>query len=323
MATLDQELILAAAACLKNQVRNTPVESSPGLTAALGAPVELKLEHLQLTGSFKVRGALFYLSELDAAERRAGVVTCSAGNHGKGMAWAGRALSVPVTVIVPSSVDDAKYRGMLQLGAEVIRSEFAGYDDTEAWARVEAERRGQPFVSAFDHPSIMAGNGGTLALEVLADVPEATTFVVPVGGGGLGAGFAYAVKSRLPGARFVAAQLEASPGLSLSLERGEAVTRLPGIDTAARALEGGIGVQTFAVLRDRTDHVALVSESELRGAVRWLYDHHQWLVEPAAAVGVAACLAGKVRASGPVVVVLTGRNMDRGLARTLLLDAGT
>lgn len=315
---LDPSLIQAAAACIRGELRRTPLEDSPGLSAALGVPVKLKLEQLQLTGSFKVRGAFFFLSELDAQERRAGVVTCSAGNHGKGMAFAGRRLGVPVTVVVPSSVDEAKYRGMVQLGAEVIRSSMPGYDDTERWAREEATRRGQPFVSAFDDARIMAGNGGTLGLEILEDAPDTRSVVVPVGGGGLASGLS--VATRAGGVELFGVELEQSAGLALSLERGEAVTYLPGVETVAPALEGGIGLQPFEVLARGIDGVALVTDDEILGALRWLFDQHQWLVEPAGAAAVAACLAGQVRASGPAVVVLTGRNVDRALARRFLAE---
>lgn len=312
---LSLDLIDDARAFLEGRIRRTPVEASPGLSEALGVPVWLKLECLQVTGSFKVRGAFFALSRLAAPV----VATCSAGNHGKGVAHAARALGKEAHIYVPRTVDAAKYRAMKALGATVIRSEYDGYDDTEAWAREEAARAGLPFLSAFDDPAVMAGNGGTLAAEVLADVPDARAFVVPVGGGGLAAGFARYVSAHRPGARLIACQHEGCPALSLSLARGAAVTRMPPLDTLAGGLEGGLGVHTFAELRDHVAHVALVSEQALCDAVRWMLDRHQYLIEPSAAVTVAACRTGALPPlEGPVVVVLSGRNVSLETVRQVL-----
>lgn len=300
-----------AARFLEGRVRRTPVEPSAKLSERLGVPVWLKLECLQVTGSFKVRGAFVRMAELSDAERRVGIATCSAGNHGKGVAYVARQLGVPARIFVPKTVDESKYRGMLALGAEVIRSEFIGYDDTEAWAREEASKSGRTFLSAFDDDAIMAGNGGSLAVEVLDDLPEARTFVLPVGGGGLSAGFALYAEEERPGSTIVGCQLEASPALQLSLERGEAVTRLPPVETAAGGLEGGIGRRTFEILKSHVDAVALITEAEIVDATRWMLAEHQYLVEPSAAVTVAACLTGKVgRVTSPAAVVLSGRNVS-------------
>src|SRR5713101_3917076 len=178
---LSMNRIEEARGFLAGRLRRTPVEESPELSKRLGVRVWLKLEMLQVTGSFKVRGAFWKLSRLTEAERRTGISTCSAGNHGKGIAWASRLLGLTPTIYVPKSVDPAKHSAMVALGAEVIVSEFDGYDDTEAWAREETARSGKVFVSAFDDEDIMAGNGGTLAVEVLEDVPDARAFLVPVG----------------------------------------------------------------------------------------------------------------------------------------------
>lgn len=307
--TLDR--IREASRLLEGRVLRTPVEASPALSERLGVPVWLKLEHLQRTGSFKVRGAFVRLAELSDAERRRGVATCSAGNHGKGVAFVSRQMGVRVTVYVPKSIDESKYRGMVALGAVVFRSDFPGYDETEAWARQEAQKAGKTFLSAFDDPAVMAGNGGSLAVEMLEQLPEARTFLLPVGGGGLSAGFAFYAKERLPGATIVGCQLQASPALRLSLERGEAVTSLPSVETVAGGLEGGIGRSTFEILKTRVDAVALLAEEEILGAVRWMLAEHQYLIEPSAAVTVAACLSGKAgRPAGPAVVVVSGRNVS-------------
>jgi threonine dehydratase len=316
---LSLERVQEAARFLEGRVRRTPAEFSPGLSERLGVPVWLKLECLQVTGSFKVRGAFVGLAELTDSERRHGIVTCSAGNHGKGVAYVGRELGIPATIYVPRTVDEAKYRGMLALGAEVVRTDFPGYDDTEQLARREAAASGRTFLSAFDDWGIMAGNGGTLALETLAQAPEARTFVLPVGGGGLAGGFAFVAKETRPGARIVACQHALSPALRLSFERGEAVTALPPIETLAAGVEGGIGVSNFEILRTRVDEIALLSEEEILEGVRWMLAEHQYLIEPSAAVTVAAALAGKLGSSGgPAVFVVSGRNVSSESVRRIL-----
>lgn len=319
MSELSLELIEEAREYLRGRVRRTPVEFSPELSERLGAPVWLKLEAIQLTGSFKVRGSLFRLSRLTADERARGVATCSAGNHGKGVAYAARELGVKATVYVPSSIDAAKLHGIVILGAEAVKSRFAGYDDTEEWARAEAAKAGKPFLSAFDDECVMAGNGGTLAAEVLEDVSAARTFLLPVGGGGLAAGFSFLASELLPDALFVGCQHERSPALALSLERGEAVTRLPAVQTLAGGIEGGLGRKTFEVLRSRISSVVLSSEDEILEGVRWMLAHHNVLIEPTAAVTVAAALSGRLGGiRGAAVLVLGGRNVDYSTLRRIL-----
>ena len=312
-------LILDARRALEGRIRRTPIEPSPALSDAAGVPVLLKLESLQLTGSFKIRAAYFVLSRLSPDERQRGIVTCSAGNHGKAVAFVARELGVPAEIHVPRDVDQAKYQAMLALGARVVRADFEGYDDTEQAAREEAARSGRPFLTAFDDARVLAANGGTLAAEVLEDCPEARTFLLPVGGGGLAGGFAYHAKTMLPTSRVIGCQHEGSPALALSLQRGEAVVRLPPHATTAGGLEGGIGRAGFDVLRTRTDGVALLTEAELFEAVRFVLDRHQYLVEPSAAVTVAAILGGKAgRLASPTVAVLSGRNVALATLRKIL-----
>ena len=251
--------------------------------------------------------------------RDRGVVTCSAGNHGKAVAEAARQAGVPATVCVPSSVDSAKLRGIRSRGADVRVSEFAGYDETEDWAIAFAASEGKPFLSAFDDVGVMAANGGTLAREVLEQVPGARTFLLPVGGGGLSAGFSFVVRQRVADATLVGCQHEKSPGLALSLRAGSAVTRLPAIATSAGGIEGGLGRAPFEVLRSTIDRVALVSEDEILDAVAWTFERHGYAVEPSAAAGIAAALAEKSgRPSGPVLIVVTGRNVAAATFRRIL-----
>lgn len=319
MPQLTLDLIAEARDFLRGRIRRTPLEPSPALSAKLGVPVYLKLESLQVTGSFKIRGAFFRLSRLTDAERRSGIVTCSAGNHGKACAYAGRELGIRVTIHVPNTVDESKYRGMIALGADVKVSKFPGYDETEELAQEDAGRSGRPFISAFDDTEVMAGNGGTLAMEILEDLPQATDLIVPVGGGGLGAGLAFYTKHKNSAAKFIACQHEVSPGLKASFELGRAATRLPSGETLAGGIEGGIGEQTFEILRTRVDRIALVNDAEISAALRWMLDEHQYLIEPTAAATVAACLNNKVGAlSGPAVVVISGRNVAGSTIRKIV-----
>jgi threonine dehydratase len=316
---LDLALVDDARRALEGRIRRTPIEASPALSEAASAPVFVKLESLQLTGSFKIRAACFVLSRMSAEDRRRGIVTCSAGNHGKAVAYMARELGVPTEIHVPRDVDQAKHQAMLALGASVIRSDFEGYDDTERVARAAAAASGRPFLTAFDDVRILAANGGTLAAEVLEDCPEARTFLLPVGGGGLSGGFAYYAKQRLANCRVIGCQHAGSPALALSLERGEAVVSLPSFATTAGGLEGGIGRTGFEVLRTRVDGVALISEAEIFDAVRFMLERHQYLIEPSAAVTVAAILTGKAgRLTSPTVAVISGRNVALPTIRRIL-----
>jgi threonine dehydratase len=294
---------------LAGKIRRTPVEYSPELSAILGVPVWLKLESLQLTGSFKIRGAMFAISKLQRE-----VITCSAGNHGKAVAYVAKG----ATICVPRSVDRSKLDAMVAMGADVRVSEFDGYDQTEDWAMEMAAREKKYFLSPFDDDAVMAANGGTVAMEVLEDAPDARVFILPVGGGGLSAGFAVWAKDRLPDAAIIGCQHVLSPALKMSLEAGHAITRLPAVETLAGGVEGGIGARTFAVLQPLVDQVALVTEAEILDAVRWMIAHHQYLIEPTAAVTIAACISGNIRATHPAVVVVSGRNVSADTAKKIL-----
>jgi threonine dehydratase len=306
------ELIREAAEFLSGKIRRTPVEYSPGLSDLLGVPVWLKLESLQLTGSFKIRGAWFAISRLHEK-----VITCSAGNHGKAVAYVARG----ATICVPRSVDRSKLDAMIAMGADVRVSEFDGYDETQDWAMEMAAREKKYFLSPFDDDAVMAANGGTIAMEVLEDAPDARTFVLPVGGGGLSAGFATCAKHSKPDSTVIGCQHALSPALRMSLDAGHAITRLSAVETLAGGVEGGIGARTFPVLQPLVDDVALVSEAEILEGVRWMIAHHQYLIEPTAAVTIAACISGKVWATTPVAVVVSGRNVSAETVKEILCGA--
>jgi threonine dehydratase len=242
------------------------------------------------------------------------VITCSAGNHGKAVAYVARG----ATICVPRSVDQSKLDAMVRMGADVRISEFDGYDETQDWAMEMAAREKKYFLSPFDDDAVMAANGGTVAMEVLEDAPDARVFVLPVGGGGLSAGFAVWAKHQLRAATIIGCQHVLSPALRMSLDTGDAVTRLPAVETMAGGVEGGIGARTFGVLQPLVDSVALVSEVEILEGVRWMIRHHQYLIEPTAAVTIAACISGKVQVTRPVVVVVSGRNVSSETIKKIL-----
>lgn len=320
MHTLSTEMIYDASEYLKDQVRQTPCEYSIELSEKMGVPVYLKCEFMQLTGSFKVRGAAYRLSKLTEEEKKRGVVTCSAGNHGKAVAYIAKMMGIKATIYVPQSVDQAKLAGIRMYGAEVIVTACPGYDETELLAKEEAQKTNRVFITPYDEDQIMASNGGSLAVEILEQVPNALTILFPVGGGGLGAGLSYYVKEKNPKITLIGCQHRDSPALKESLEKGVAVTQLPPIDTLAGGIEGGIGKNCFFYLQSRIDGVSLVTEEELRTALIWMLDHHQYLVEPSACAPLAACLSGRLgKLQGPVVIVLTGRNVSLKSVKEILI----
>lgn len=319
MNALSLSLIQDAANFLRPHIRKTPLEWSPKLSEILGAPVYLKLEFLQHTGSFKLRGAFFRLSLLTPEERLKGVVTCSAGNHGKAVAYVAKKLGVKATIFVPRDVDQVKYQGMAAYGAEIIRTPYLGYDQSEEMAKQFAQDEGRLFVTPYDEEPIMAANGGTIAMEMLHEMPELGTFVLPVGGGGLAAGFSFYVKEQNPKAMIIGCQHEGSPSLKMSFEKGVAVTSLPAIETLAAGVEGGIGARCFNYMLSRIDQTPLVSEQELIEALLWMLREHQYLIEPSSAVALAACLQGRFsKPRTPTAIVLTGRNVSYKTLKKLI-----
>src|SRR3954471_12505330 len=226
-ATRDPDVVtlldvLAAARRIAPYVQRTPLERSGHLSAAHGADVWLKLECFQTTGSFKLRGALNALLSLDEAARRRGVMTASAGNHGLGVARAASLTGLPAVVVVPETASPAKVELLRQSGCELILH-GPDYDAAEPYAIDLAGRRGAAFVSAYDHPAVVAG-GGTIALEILEALPEADLLIVPAGGGGLISGVALAAKGVKPGIQGYGVQSTASPSLHAAMAAGRQVT---------------------------------------------------------------------------------------------------
>ena len=283
--------------------------------------VWLALEALQTTGSFKVRGALV---ALDAVRQRCGkearVVAASAGNHGAGVAYAARALGMSATVVVPSGVPKAKRSRIEAYGAKLVFADSDSYDDAESRAIALAAETGATFVSPYDDPDVVAGNGGSLGFEIVRAMGKVPDLVLaPFGGGGLATGLAHAFAAdSQPGAsaRCVwGVQSEASPAMALSLERGEAVLRLALTrSTLAEGLEGGISKPAFERAREAVAGVVVVSEDEIAAAMRYSFEEMGLVIEGSAAAALAPVLQGlpETLPRGGVdrVVVLTGRNLD-------------
>jgi threonine dehydratase len=308
--TIDD--ILAAREAVAGVARRTPVLPSATLTDRLGAEVELKAESLQRTGSFKVRGVTNKLRALGDACAN-GVVAASAGNHAMALAFAARALGVRCEVFMPAEAPLTKVEGAEALGAHVVLG-GGSVDECLAFATDRAREAGMAFVHPFDDPQVVAGQG-TLGLELLEDVERLGKVVVPVGGGGLAAGVAIAVKSRRPQIEVVGVQIEACAPFPASLRSGHAVevpSKLTIADGIAVKRPGGL---TLELLRHWVDDVVVVSEEETAEAMVLLLEKAKLVVEGAGAVGVAALLGGQTppASSGTTVAILSGGNVDAGL----------
>ncbi len=280
--------------------------------------VWLALEALQVTGSFKVRGALAALDALrDLPAERRRIVTASAGNHGAAVSYAASVLGVEATICVPRTIPAAKRQRIERYGAELVVAQSDHYDDAEALAKELAATQGRTFVSAYDDERVVLGNGASLGFEIiqaLGGVPE--RILAPFGGGGLATGLAWAAEAEAlePGDRTVwGAQSEASCAMASSLERGAAVERLEtGGTTLAEGLEGGISASAFDRARAVVAGVVVVSEQQIAAAMDHAYRDLGLVLEGSAAAALAPVLAGlpePVR-GGDLVVVLTGRNVD-------------
>jgi threonine dehydratase len=313
--TLDD--IRAAREAIAGVARHTPVLQSVTLSERVGAPVMLKAENLQRTGSFKVRGAANKLRRL-GGDRAAGVVAASAGNHAMALAHAARELGVRCEVFMPTEAPLTKLEGAEALGAHVVRG-GASVDECLVAAQERADSAGMAFVHPFDDPAVVAGQG-TLGLELLEDLDDLAKVIVPVGGGGLAAGIAIAVKSIKPSIEVVGVQIDSCAAFPASLRAGEPVpvteSRLTIADGIAVKRPGGL---TLALLREWVDDVVVVSEEETAEAVVLLMERAKLVVEGAGAVGAAALLGGHVApaGSGTTVAVLSGGNVDAGLLHEL------
>ncbi|WP_097887043.1 threonine ammonia-lyase [Streptomyces sp. st140] len=301
---------------LDGVARVTALEGSRHLTELVGAPVHLKCENLQRTGSFKLRGAYVRISGLTPVERAAGVVAASAGNHAQGVALASSLLGVRSTVFMPVGAPLPKVAATREYGAEV-RLHGQVVDETLAAAQRYAEETGAVFIHPFDHPDIIAGQG-TVGLEILEQCPEVRTIVLGIGGGGFAAGVAVAVKALRPDVRIVGVQAEGAACYPPSLAAGYPVS----LDTPATMADGikvgRPGDVPFALVEELVDEVRTVTEDELSSALLLCLERAKLVVEPAGASPVAALLSDPKAFRGPVVAVLSGGNVDPLLMQRIL-----
>ncbi|TDH34458.1 hydroxyectoine utilization dehydratase EutB [Pseudohoeflea suaedae] len=303
------EEIEAARDRIASTIRQTPVNLSDTLSRIAGVPVHLKLEHLQHTGSFKLRGAANAVARLSDTERSAGVVGVSTGNHGRGLAHAAKAAGVRCVICMSRLVPQVKVDGIRALGAEV---RIVGRSQDEAQAEVDKlVADGMTMIPPFDHPSVIAGQG-TLGLEIVDQVPDVETVVVPLSGGGLIAGVAAACKAINKDIRIIGITMERGAAMIASLEAGQPV-EVEELPTLADSLGGGIGLfnrLTFAMTRDLVDETYLINEAQIATGMRHAYWQERQIVEGSGAVGIAAVIAQKFKPKGPIALILSGGNVD-------------
>ncbi|HSG50418.1 MAG TPA: pyridoxal-phosphate dependent enzyme [Longimicrobiales bacterium] len=301
----------------------TPLYRDPALSERLGRAVYFKVESLQFTGSFKVRGAVARMAALTDRERARGVVTCSSGNHGRAVAWAAERLGIAAVVCVPGWVDPVKRAAIQRHGAEV-RLVGESYDEAEADAVRLARETGRVLVHPFDDPRVVAGQG-TVGVEVLQALPEVSDVLVPLSGGGLAGGVAYALQALGSTCRVTAVSARNARVMRASLEAGHPL-ELPEEETLASALAGGIGLDnrvTFALVGDLVPHHLEVAEVEIARAMAYGYRELGLVLEGGGATGLAALLGeDPPSGAGPLVVILSGGNVDLGLLARVL-EGGT
>ncbi|UPK20504.1 hydroxyectoine utilization dehydratase EutB [Bradyrhizobium sp. 131] len=300
-------------------VVQTALVRSPTLSEFCRTTVSLKLEHHQATGSFKLRGASNAILKLTKPERARGIIAASTGNHGRALAHAARALASHATICLSRLVPDNKVSEIRRLGADV---RIVGASQDEAQQEVErlVAKDGLVMVPPFDHPDIVAGQG-TIGLEIVEEMPDVATVLVPVSGGGLAAGVAAAVKGIQPHARVIGISMERGAAMKASLDVGRPV-QVKEVSSLADSLGGGIGLSnklTFAMCRALLDDVVVLSEGEIATGIRHAYEKEREILEGAGSVGIAALLARKLHPiQGPVALVLSGRNIDMELHRCII-----
>ncbi|MFD1569973.1 threonine ammonia-lyase [Halorubrum laminariae] len=290
--------------------RHTPLERSRTFSEMSGADVHLKLENFQRTGAFKIRGAMNRIATLSPAERDAGVVTASAGNHAQGVALAADRAGVDATVVMPKFAPVSKVKATRGYGASV-RLEGVDYDEAQAYAHRLEREEGRTYVHAFDDPVVMAGQG-TLGLEIVEDCPALDTVVVPIGGGGLISGVAVAIKAQRPDVRVVGVQAEGAASAAKSLAAGE-VVEIDSVDTIADGIATrAVGEQTLEIMAEHVDEVVTVDDREIALALTLLLERSKTLVEGAGAVALAAILSEAVDYADDetIVAALCGGNID-------------
>lgn len=305
MVTLDK--VYHAAFVLKQVARKTDMIHAPKLSN--GFNMYLKTENLQLTGSFKLRGAYYKISQLSEEQRKAGIIACSAGNHAQGVALAASRMGIKSIVCMPDGAPISKVEATKALGAEVCLVKGA-YDDAYAHACKLQQETGMTFIHPFNDDEVIAGQG-TIGLEILEQLADVDAVICPIGGGGLISGVAYAIKSLNPNVKVYGVQAANAPSMAESVKAGEAITL-----KSAATFADGIAVKhpgdtTFAMVQKYVDEVVTVSEDEIAAAILALMEKQKLVAEGAGAVGVAAAMFGKLPIEGKnVCCIISGGNID-------------
>jgi threonine dehydratase len=313
----DFDDVKAAAERIRSEAIRTTLVSSPALDAAVGGRVVIKPEGLQRTGSFKFRGAFNALAQFDPAQRKAGVVAFSSGNHAQGIAEAAKILNIPATIVMPTDAPKVKMQGVIDRGAE-LQLYDRETESREEISQALAARTGATVIPSYDHPHIIAGQG-TCGLEIFEDLQArgivADQLTCCLGGGGLIAGVGLAAKALSPTTQLFGVEPEGFDDHKLSLQAGK---RVPSPKKSGSICDALLtpepGVLTFALNREQLSDVAVVTDAEALAAVRFAFETLKLVVEPGGAVALASLLSGKVDAAGKTtVVVLTGGNIDPGV----------
>jgi len=303
--------VYVAREAIAGMALRTPLIAAPVLTERAGASVYLKLENVQRTGSFKIRGAASKLSSLTDDERRRGVIAVSSGNHGRAVAYVARELGVRAVICMSTRVPPNKVEGIRSLGAD-LELHGESYDAAERHALRLQEERGLTMIPPFDDPHVIAGQG-TIGLEILEDLPSVGSVMVPLSGGGLMAGVALVLKAADPSIRTIGVSMERAPVMFHSLRAGHPI-QMEEQETLADALVGGIGLDnrhTFRMIQKVVDETLLVTEEEIASAMAFALSQQHLVVEGGGAVALAALMTGKLAGQGEeVIVVLSGGNVE-------------
>ena len=312
--------VYAARARLRGHIPRTPLRESAWLSSTTDARILLKLESVQVTNSFKIRGAVHAAVRLAQSDNPKTIVTASAGNHGRAIAWAAARFGLTAVVFTPATAPETKKAAIRHQGAE-LRDDAPDYDTAEQLARDYAAHEDAIFISPYNHPDVIAG-AGTIALEILDAAPDVETVFVPVGGGGLASGIGLVLKSAAPHATVVGVEVEASRPFAVGIAKGK-ITTIEVRPSLADGLIGNLepGSVTFNLVRRHVDSLVSVGEEGLRGAIRGLAAEEHVIAEGAGAAATAAILSGQaVRPGQRAVVLVSGSNIDLGLLSAILSD---
>ena len=321
MSEVTPEAVQAAAGRLIGYAQRTPIATSRTLNREVGAEVFCKCENMQRAGAFKFRGAFNLLSQLSEAQRKAGVVAFSSGNHAQAVALVAKLLDTPAVIVMPHNAPSVKLAGTRGYGAEVILYDRLG-DNRERIAEQLVGERRLTLAPPFDHPLIIAGQG-TVALELLTDINDLDVLVIPIGGGGLISGCSIAAHAMRPGIRIIGVEPQSANDTDLSLRKGKIVSTPLSQSIADGLLSPSPGKRTFPIMQQHVESVVLVTDEEIADALRFLLVRMKLLVEPSGSAPIAALMAGKVpNIQGKKVgAVLSGGNVDPILLARILAPA--